>query len=389
MMMAQNMLTPLCFRFAVTESKSSERFSTPVSLTIMELVKFVLSFLLIAIEEGFSIPKAVAVFHVEVLKKPQDTLALAVPAVLYAIQNACLQWAGGNLPAALFQVTYQGKMLIVAIFSVLLLQKQLLRVQWLAIWLMGVGIGLVQVSDSKESKQDDMANRDEQSVPLGMVYLLTATLCSGFASVYFERIVKQGGASKSQGNGKKASVWVQNAQLAGFTVVINSCGVASERLLSSTTGLGEDWGYKPLLHGFRTSTWLMIINNALGGLIVALVIKHADNILRGFATALSTICVTLASVVLFGFTVKPIFGVGTVMVIASTFLYGSIVKLPGSWWNAESDTCARLRKNYQQNGSPAITSKNAPELEATNGHAKENGVELPTKASPASPKAGN
>merc|ERR1719171_3411126 len=78
MMMAQNMLTPLCFRFAATESKSSERFSTPVTLTIMELIKFVLSFLLIAVEEGFSIPKAIDVFNIEVLKKPQDTLALAV-----------------------------------------------------------------------------------------------------------------------------------------------------------------------------------------------------------------------------------------------------------------------------------------------------------------------
>lgn len=32
----------------------------------------------------------------------------------------------------------------------------------------------------------------------------------------------------------------------------------------------------------------MILNNAIGGLLVALVIKHADNILRGFATALVT-----------------------------------------------------------------------------------------------------
>merc|ERR1719359_1619544 len=118
--------------------------------------------------------------------------------------------------------------------------------------MMGVGIGLVQVSDSKESKQDSMANAAEQSVAMGMINLLTATLCSGFASVYFERIVKQGGASKPQGNGKKASVWVQNAQLAGFTVLINSCGVASERLLSSSTGLPDSVGYKPLLHGFRT-----------------------------------------------------------------------------------------------------------------------------------------
>lgn len=339
MMIAQNMLTPLCFRFAATESKSSERFSTPVSLTIMELIKFVLSFLLIAVEEGFSITRALSVFNEEVLQKPKDTLALAVPAVLYAIQNGSLQWAGGNLPAALFQVTYQGRLLITAMFSVLLLQKQLSRVQWLAIFLMAIGVGLVQVSNSKESKQATMANVAEQSVPLGMVYLLTASLCTCFASVYFEKIVKQGGVSKPKGTTQKASIWVQNAQLAAFSTLINSFGVASEQLATTDA--------RPLLHGFSISTWLMTVNNVFGGLIVALVIKHADNILRGFATALSTICVTLASVILFGFNLEPLFGVATMFVLGSTMLYGSIIKLPGKWWNTESELCAHLRKKYQ------------------------------------------
>merc|ERR1739848_179002 len=98
-----------------------------------EGLKLFLSCCLIVAEEGYSPSRASAVLNDEVIRKPQDTLALAIPAILYAIQNCCLQWSTSNLPAALFQVTYQGKILVTALFSVILLQKKLLRAQWLAI----------------------------------------------------------------------------------------------------------------------------------------------------------------------------------------------------------------------------------------------------------------
>ena len=67
------------------------------------------------------------VVNKEIFQKPGDTLRLGIPALLYFIQNYCLQLASANLPAALFQVTYQGKTLVVAFCSVVLLQKRLKR----------------------------------------------------------------------------------------------------------------------------------------------------------------------------------------------------------------------------------------------------------------------
>ena len=37
------------------------------------------------------------------------------------------------------------------------------------------------------------------------------------------------------------------------------------------------------------STWYVVFANALGGLFVALVMKYADNILKGFATSVSIV----------------------------------------------------------------------------------------------------
>ncbi|TTJ69854.1 UDP-N-acetylglucosamine transporter [Bagarius yarrelli] len=62
---------------------------------------------------------------------------------------------------------------------------------------------------------------------------------------------------------------------------------------------------------------------ALGGLVIAAVIKYADNILKGFATSLSIILSTLISYFwLQDFEPTSVFFLGAVLVIVATFLYG-------------------------------------------------------------------
>jgi UDP-sugar transporter A1/2/3 len=59
-----------------------------------------------------------------------------------------------------------------------------------------------------------------------------------------------------------------------------------------------------------------------GGLVVAMVVKYADNILKGFATSLAIIVSCVASVLFFDFQVNLQFCLGTMVVIMSIFLYG-------------------------------------------------------------------
>ncbi|PWA17367.1 hypothetical protein CCH79_00011224, partial [Gambusia affinis] len=61
----------------------------------------------------------------------------------------------------------------------------------------------------------------------------------------------------------------------------------------------------------------------MGGLVVAVVIKYADNILKGFATSVSIIVSTLISYFLLNdFNPTGVFFLGATLVIAATFLYG-------------------------------------------------------------------
>lgn len=160
---------------------------------------------------------------------------------------------------------------------------------------------LVQLADNGPQK---VAPGIEQNRLLGFGAALTACFLSGFAGIYFEKILK----------GSDISVWMRNVQLSLlslpfglFTCLLND----GEIILNKGFFIGYDWfiGY-------------LILLQACGGLIVALVVKHADNILKGFATSLAIIISCVASIYLFDFELSLKFATGAFLVICSIFMYG-------------------------------------------------------------------
>lgn len=85
--------------------------------------------------------------------------------------------------------------------------------------------------------------------------------------------------------------------------------------------LGSD-SKKGLFTGFDTFVWYLVLLQAGGGLIVAVVVKYADNILKGFATSLAIVISCVVSIYLFHFKLTLQFSLGTCLVISSIFLYG-------------------------------------------------------------------
>ena len=77
------------------------------------------------------------------------------------------------------------------------------------------------------------------------------------------------------------------------------------------------------LHGFCLSTWLVACMFAFGGLLVAIVIRFADNNLKNLAQALATIVSALASIPLFGFQPNLAFGIGAALVVGGVFLWAA------------------------------------------------------------------
>lgn len=198
------------------------------------------------------------------------------------------------------QVTYQLKILTTAFFSVLMLSRKLSALKWFSLVILFAGVALVQVQNISATSKSGQ----DQNQLLGLVAVIISCLSSGFAGVYFEKMLK----------GSDASVWLRNVQLGIFgsiTALIGMMLTDGRAIINK----GFFFAYTPLVV-------VVISQQAVGGLIVALVVRYADNILKGFATSLSIILSCIASVFLFDYLITFKFTVGAVFVIAAIYLYG-------------------------------------------------------------------
>jgi len=345
----QNTLAPIVFRYAMTETTEADRASTAAVLFVTEMGKCVLAFGLLIIEESCSISGACRVVYKDAWLDKKRSLKLGVPAVIYALQNALLQVSSGNLPGPVWHVTYQAKILAVALLSMLLLGKVLKRVQWFSLFVMGTGISIVELSNSKESKLEDMANAKEQNFQLGLFMVFAACVCSAFAGVFTEKLFKQIGAGEQKD--KKISLWLQNCVLSSWSMLL-ALGAFLLQLAADTDGPSDT----SLLRGFTMKIWALVALNAGGGMLVAMAIKYADNILRGFSSAFATVNGALLSVLAFGFELRVSFLVGMVMVLASAMMYGGVLKLPGAFWEQDVNLCldTKLKDRKVTHDAPDI-----------------------------------
>lgn len=314
----QNAALNLTMRAAKTQS---EQFSTPVAVTVAEILKLITCTLLVLYEEA-SIGKAIHSIKLNIVENYVDTLKVAVPSFVYYVQNNLLYVGSTHLDAATGQVTYQLKILTTAIFSVLMLNKKLSKIQWLALVTLFIGVALIETIVVTDHKPHDQLNATSHNVspsshnhettagkrserPLvGFLAILSACCLSGFAGVYFEKILK---------DTSHVSLWIRNIQLSVVAIPIGLIQVLFvEYNYSSNNGL---------LHGFTPLTWLCIILQVQGGLLVAVVVKFANNILKGFATSMAIVISTVASIFLFDFNLTPVFMVGASLVIGSVMMY--------------------------------------------------------------------
>jgi solute carrier family 35 (UDP-sugar transporter), member A1/2/3 len=295
-------------------------FFASTAVVVSELLKMLACCLLVWAGERYSVPRLIARLRADILDRPAETLKLAVPSVLYTIQNNLQYLAVSNLDAATFQVTYQLKILTTALFSVLMLQKALTPVKWLSLLVLTAGVALVQIPPEYVASLLGAAEaplattaaaaaaaaavaRPHQNTLTGLVAVLLACVMSGFAGVYFEKILK----------GSEVSVWMRNIQLGLFGTLIGLVGVA----VKDGPGIAEHGFF----YGYTAVTWLAIANQALGGLLVAVVVKYADNILKGYATSISIILSSVLSIWLFDFELSWLFGVGATLVIGAVYMY--------------------------------------------------------------------
>lgn len=264
-----------------------------------------------------------------------DSWKLAIPAMLYTLQNSLQYVAISNLDAATFQVTYQLKILTTALFSVAMLGRTLSARKWTSLLLLMIGVAIVQMPGGEEQptletlreahvrfyfprtieqlrdmgssaaaqlmkrsanfvkrsatyegiKEDVAQQHPQLNGSLGFAAVTSACILSGLAGVYFEKVLKESNAI--------TSVWVRNLQLSFYSLF-------PALFLGVVFKDGEEISKTGFFTGYNWVVWTAIILQACGGIVVSLAVNYADNIAKNFATSISIVLSLIASVWFFG-----------------------------------------------------------------------------------------
>jgi len=302
-----NSLTVFVMRISKTQP---EKYISSTAVVCAEILKFLVSLSLhvyFRVKELGSFQRYTPRMLLdELFGKESDCLKTMVPALLYLVQNNLQYFSMTKLDPATFQISSQMKHIIIAIFSVLLLKRHLFRHQWISILLLAIGIALVQFpTGDRTTTQGENAFMDKA---LGLLSVFITCVTSGFAGVYFEKMLKK----------SKVTPWARNVQLSIFSVIP---GYFIGCLLMD----GQEIREKGFFGGYTVWTLLSILCQTFTGVIVAIVIKYADNILKGFANSISIILSCIVQYFLFDFNVTLLFTIGCAVVLYSSYLYGKPV----------------------------------------------------------------
>ncbi|KAL9238337.1 hypothetical protein vseg_012770 [Gypsophila vaccaria] len=231
----------------------------------------------------------------------EEVIVYPIPALLYLVKNLLQYYIFAYVDAPGYQILKNLNIISTGVLYRIILKRRLSEVQWAAFILLCAGCTTAQL----KSNSDRVLETSLQ----GWVMAIVMALLSGFAGVYTEAIIKK----RPQRN-----INVQNFYLYVFGMIFNAAAIMIQDFDAVVN--------KGFFHGYSSVTVLMIINHALSGIAVSMVMKYADNIVKVYSTSVAMILTAIVSVFLFQFHLSLAFFLGTTVVSVSVYLH-SIGKL--------------------------------------------------------------
>jgi len=327
----QNTFLVVFMRYSRTQE--GPKYASSTAVVCMECLKFITCVLVIFSQRNFSLKSTINDFKLEVINRPDEILKISVPALLYVGQNNLLYYALSHLDTPTFQVGYQVKILTTALFSVIMLGRKLSKMQWISLIILTIGVSMAQLSAQSDT------SKGENSF-LGFVAVLSAACTSGFSGVYFEKMLK----------GSSTTLWMRNIQMVISSIILALFGVY-------WSGDYNDSVYQNgFFYGYTNITWMVVLLQAVGGLVVAVVVKYADNILKGFAASFSILTSCFVCIFVFNWRPTMIWLVGACLVNYSMKMYSDhpIKDKTDNDVNNKNDENKKLLNN-DKNDSPNNT----------------------------------
>lgn len=344
LMSIQCICVVICMKLSVTYPASDgKQYLTPIAVVMGEILKLLTSlFMIFLISGGKSIKEFMYALKCEFSYDVRGNLLVTIPGVLFLLQNNLTYIALERLPASVYQVTAQLKVLTTAIFSVILFKRKLGPIRWFACFLLFIGVLLVQKTSNSRMK----GGIDSFQFMVGFLASVTCSITSGLGSVIIEKVVKDTDNIKDtmytidiedptkreslleQGfNNKiqyKSTVWGRNVILS----LIGIFGGSPVAWIYCKEKILKDG----IFQGFSWLTILVIFLNSCGGFIVVGVLKYSDSIMKCFFNALTIVIITILSWAFMGDNIPSIkFFIAATIVIVAINIYTLNKVLPDPW----------------------------------------------------------
>ncbi|KAK6915782.1 Nucleotide-sugar transporter [Dillenia turbinata] len=246
----------------------------------------------------------------------RNNVLLAVPALLYAINNYLKFIMQLYFNPATVKMLSNLKVLVIAVLLKMIMKRRFSIIQWEALALLLIGISVNQLQSLPEGTT-------ALGLPVAMgayLYTLIFVIVPSLASVYNEY------ALKSQ---FETSIYLQNIFLFGYGAIFNFLAilgtaivkVSSDMHVLAVYSVGEIILLGPssfdILQGHSKATMFLIFNNAAQGILSSFFFKYADTILKKYSSTIATIFTGIASAALFGHTLTMNFILGISIVFIS------------------------------------------------------------------------
>ncbi|XP_054776815.1 CMP-sialic acid transporter 4-like isoform X1 [Prosopis cineraria] len=227
-----------------------------------------------------------------------EVIVYPIPAALYLVKNLLQYYIFAYVDAPGYQILKNLNIISTGILYRIILKKRLSEIQWAAFILLCAGCTTAQLN----TNSDHVLQTPFQ----GWVMATIMALLSGFAGVYTEAIIKKR---------PSRNINVQNFWLYIFGMIFNAVAI----LIQDFDAVMN----KGFFHGYSLITILMILNHALSGIAVSMVMKYADNIVKVYSTSVAMLLTAVVSVFLFGFHLSLAFFLGTIVVSVAIYLHSA------------------------------------------------------------------
>ncbi|KAL1523077.1 hypothetical protein AB1Y20_018037 [Prymnesium parvum] len=235
---------------------------------------------------------------------------MAVPAAIYLAMNMLGFVSLKRVDAGTFAVVQQSKIFFTALFARIFLSRVLSIPKWCALSCLVCGVTIISLhanpeyacfTSSAPPKPGTMVEGGPFQYLFGVAAVTLDSALSGFATIYFEKVLKT----------TTLTVWDRNLQLAFWSMVVYLPWTLIDHPLNP-------------FFGWSVVTLIVAALGAVGGILVALVIKHADGLAKNMATASSIVVTTALSHFLFDAPMSSSIVLGSLIVIISGFNYQSV-----------------------------------------------------------------